>query len=636
MLRRQSITCLLLCAALTPGVGVAEGGVRDKLQSVFDGVARGINYVGQKAERFIGTEFGIGADGEAEFTETRPFNERYPVDAAPVVSISNEFGEIRVQTWEDRVVEVTAEIIAGADTAEVAAEVAEGIEVNVNHRQDLIEVRTLLPEAGRSDPHRSITVNYRVTIPVGATVITDNYFGDTRVTGVRGLVAVESQYGQVDLSNLSGAVKVRAHGEFPLRATALSQGGDFDLHGAAAEFRQIGGALQVSAFRGSVLVTEVPDQARIVVDADSGPVKLVLPPGSEPDLTATVLHGNVDAAVPLTRTAQGNKVVARWPNAESARQAMLTTVFGDITVAYEGQSAKRPDAARERGRSVSDALPSWSGTPEPGAILAVEAAVGDIQVSPSPDEQIHVDATRIVRVPSTAMASAALNALELRTQIEPARITVTTVVTGNMEELKCDAFRVDLQIQCPPTTTLEIRATNGLTSIEGIGGAVTASQAAGNLQARGVSGPLNLTAQNGGVTVVDATGTVEVAASYGGAHLTNVRGAINARTTEGRLVIDGPGADVHARASGGDIRVLTLEGVNGGFDIRAEQGDVSLYLSPEADVTLSAATKGGGVVHSNIPLDGSINLDTREFHGRLKDGLHRVRLEAEGGDIYID
>ncbi len=629
-----AIPFLVLLFLVGPSA-MADGGVRDKLQSVFDGVARGINYVGQKAEQLVGSRLGMGDDPEAEFTVKRPFSERFPVDATPVVSVSNEFGEIRVSTWEERVVEVTAEIVAGADTAERAAEVAKGIEVNVNHRPDLVEVRPLLPDAGQNDPHRSIMVNYEITVPANASVITDNYFGDTRITGVRGLVAVESQYGQVDLNDLGGTVKVRSHGEFPLRVSQLIRGGEFDLHGPSAEFHRVSGTLQVSAFRGSVLVTDVPEKTRIVVDMDSGPLKLVLPPDSRPDLTATVIHGNLQTAAPLTRTAQGSKVIARWPNPESTRRAVLTSAFGDITVTYEGQGDRLPEPDSGKERSVSDLL-TWTGTPDPGAGLFIEATIGDIQLSPSPDEQIHVEATRIVRVPAADLAVPALNALELRTQTETARVTVATVVTGDMEKLRCDTYRVDLRIQCPPALTVHVAAREGTTTIEDLGGPITVNQRMGDIQARRTRGPLNLTTRNGAINVGDAAGTAEVSANYGGVRLTNVRGAISARTTEGRLVIDGPGGDVHARSSGGDIRVLALDNVGGSFDILAEQGDVSLLLSPEADATLSAATKSGGVVHSAIPLDGSIDRDTRSFHGRLKAGLHRIRLEAVGGDVYID
>src|SRR5690606_2218339 len=154
--------------------------------------------------------------------------------------------------WEDRVVQVNAEVKVGAESADVAAEIARTIDIRITPSDNLIEIRTFLPDTRRDLGVVTMEVNYDITVPSGTSLVSDNFFGDTTVRGLSGLVAVESQYGIVDLSNLTGEVKARAHGEFPLRATGLAQGGVFDLHSAHAEFSNIGGRLRVSNFRGSV------------------------------------------------------------------------------------------------------------------------------------------------------------------------------------------------------------------------------------------------------------------------------------------------------------------------------------------------------------------------------------------------
>ena len=119
-----AILLLVPCAAAAQPPQTPESGLLDRIQSGLDGVARGFDYMGQLAEDVIGPGLGLGAERPAAHTETRAFNERYPTGPAPIVSVANEFGEIRVDTWEDRVVAVTAAITVGAEAADIAAEVA--------------------------------------------------------------------------------------------------------------------------------------------------------------------------------------------------------------------------------------------------------------------------------------------------------------------------------------------------------------------------------------------------------------------------------------------------------------------------------------------------------------------------------
>jgi hypothetical protein len=600
-----------------------------KIQSGIDNVVKGLDYVGKKTEQLVGPGLGLGEPQKAAYTETRLFEERYPVGAAPVVSISNEFGEIRVEAWDDRVVQVSAQIVVGAETPEAAAQVAEAVKVDVAAAEDLVEIRTVLPETRVV----SVAVNYTLTIPRSASLVSDNFFGDTLVRGLNGMVAVEAQYGQVDLADLGGPVKARVRGEFPLKAARLARGGVFQVHGAQAEFSEVSGELRINNLWGTVLVRDLSADAYVDISSDSGPVRVALPADAQPDVTASIIYGSFETDFPVSQSAQNNRIVARHPNPESGLQVVLNAYFGDVRLERQGPAGAPPPGATEGTKPFNDVI-----TREEtggGMTLAVDAAVGDVRIEGVDEDRVKVTATRIVWVPVAAQAPPALEALGLQLQRTEDRLSVSTAVTQDLAALECRSYRIDLLIQCPRTMTVNIVAQDGQTSVEGLGAPVTVNQTSGSVTARHNKGSLTLSNQNGNIDAQDCSGPVEATGRYGMISLKNVFERISVQNVQGRTIIESAKGEVVVRNSGGDVRILALDGVGGNYDILAEQGDISILTGPETDAALSAKSTGGAI-DSALPLTGSVTRGAQELQGRLKDGRFTIRLETQSGDIVIN
>jgi hypothetical protein len=606
----------------------------ERIQSGLDGVARGIDYLGRKAEDLVGPGLGFGEDPPTAFNETRQFAERYPMGPNGLVSVSSEFGGIRVETWNERVVLINAEIRADAETPDVAAEIVRAIDVNVQQGQNALEIRTILPDRRRDLGYVAMQVDYTITVPADANVVTDNFMGDTVIRGVQGLVAVESQYGLVDLADLSGEVKVRTHGEFPLLAQRLANGGTFELNGARAEFVQVAGALHVNNFRGAVALREIRPEAQVSVVSDSGPIYLVLPPEAEPDLSATVLYGKIASDLRLNRSAQGNLAVARSPNLESAQHINLNASFSDIHIerpAKEGEPLMSP---AESTKPFND-LVNLTERAVAGTSLFIDASIGDVRVEPAEGDFVQVTATRIVWVETPATAPAALEALQVQIQRDTERVTVTSVVTTDMNALGCSSYRADLLVKCPADTPIEIHGQDGLTSVTDLRAPIIINQNAGAIAVEDAQGNLNLKNSKGDIKVLRCVGDVEASGRFGTVTLSSILGAINAHNVQGRIIIESPLGPLTVRNSGGDVRILALDGIAGDFDAEVESGTLSLLLPSYADATLTAIAEEGRV-ESAIPLTGTINGSRQEFHGQLSSGRHKLSLRAKNGSIVID
>lgn len=632
------VQVLLVAAFLYAPSAIAQNDSRssalDRVQSIFEGIARGFQYFGQKTEEILGTERSIHG-GVAEFHEERSFNQRFPVSGAPKISISNEFGVIRVSTWEQRVIEVNAKIRVGAESPEIAVLIADDISVTVADNDEIVAIHTDRPDAPSDVGLFTVTVDYHIRVPANVDVAADNFFGDTYILGVSGPVTVNARYGAVELQELAGPVALRTYGEFPVRVSRLGQGGSFQMHGAQAEFSHLTGRHQISNFRGSTQIRELNNEVELDVSSESGPVHIHLNNGNIPDFSVSLLYGALNTVLPYQGVSRGNRLTARHHNEDAQQQLHVSGSFSEVYIQVEGQeTSPQVQADQDGNKPFNDVLTRQLEVVE-GARLVVAAEVGDVRVEGIDENVVRITANRIVWTPTAAQAPSALDALRLETHQELDRLNITTEITEAMQGFDVGSYRVDLFIQAPRTMPVSIQADNGVTYVNGLGNDLEVSQRQGAIRVEHCKATLNLNNQNGDIHVAHSGGPLEAMARYGVINLTNIFDAITVRGIQSRTIIESPQSDVYVRNSGGDVRILAMEGIGGAYDVLADGGSLSMLLGYGADVTLHAITQNGKV-DSAYPLTGTIERNRQELQGRLRDGLHELRLEARNGDIILD
>jgi hypothetical protein len=622
-------------ALLLSLAAAAQTDFLQRMRAGIEGAARGMDQIGRKADELVGPGAPLLGDGQGSpYTERRNFSERYPTGAAPTVSVSNEFGDIRVDTWNERVVQVTAEVTAGAETAETAATLAQAIEIKVSPAEDLVEVKTLFPETRRDMGRISLAVQYRITIPRDASLVADNFFGDVAAQGIGGAIGLDVRYGAVDIGQAAGTVRVRSHGEFPVKAQGLAQGGSFQMKGARAEISDARGDIQVSNFGGSVALSKLGPEYKADITVDSGRADISIDPGANPDISATVVYGKLTSGLDMTRSGQGDRIMARHPSADAAQRMTINASFGDVNIEVRGAGAA-PAPGGAEGQVFNGAREERV-TVAASDTVQIEAAVpGSVRVEGVDEDSLRVTATRVVWMPTAAQAPQALEALQMQIRQEAGRVTVTTAADGDMARFGCTSYRIDLLVQVPRTLAVQVNAVDGVTSASGLGGDTNLNQIKGEVSAEHVKGALKLANRQGAVRVSDCAGPVEASAQYGDLRIERVFGRVTAQNAEGRTIIESPGGDVSARNTGGDVRLLSLEPVKGNMDLHVDKGHLSILIAPESSAALTVRA-GQGRVQSNIPLSGSIGGERQEFTGRLGDGQYTVLLEAEGGDIVVN
>jgi len=632
----RRFTTALLLLACTPAF--AQERIVDRVESAVTDAAKLLDLVGEKAGRLVGPGLGLGNSDPGGFVATRDFEQTYPAGPNATVSVTNEFGEIRITTWDNPIVKVAAKITVNAESTERAAQIAQNLLIQVDQPDNQTIVRTVRPDMRGEGGSPTISVDYAITVPRTANVVLRNDFGDAFAVGLGGSLAVDVSYGAVDLRDVGGPAIVRTRGEFAVHAEGLKQGGTFELSGAPAEFVDVAGLLKVGNFRGAVTLRNLQPTATVDVVSEAGPINLILAEGALPDLTATALSGEIQSDLPISQVQQAGVTVARSPNSESTQRISLRATLANILIQQQNAQNTVPSENAVNSQPFKETLTLNETTPE-NPVIKVDALTGNIRMVGIDANEIHVTATRLVRVQSQSNARAALEALDVQlAKSQDGPITLKTSLRDNMPALGCSSYRVDLSIECPRTAAIEVQAQDGLTSIDDTGGTLVVRQVAGAITAEHAKGQMDLTNQKGDVAVTSCAGPIQISAAYGTVTVKDVYASTKVTCVQGKTIVEAHHGDLYIRNTGGDVRVLSLDGVGGNYDIMAEQGNIGVLLPPQTDASLSL-TADNGIVRSAIPLTGNIGRNNGKAFAeyvKLNTGPYRVTLQTKNGDISID
>jgi DUF4097 and DUF4098 domain-containing protein YvlB len=303
---------------------------------------------------------------------------------------------------------------------------------------------------------------------------------------------------------------------------------------------------------------------------------------------------------------------------------------------------------------------------------------GDVTITGSSDNQVHVHAHQIVHSNSDGETRRVFAALDPHIQVNGTSVVVRVEGRNN--------GRADLTIELPESASSDITSGRGDVTIEGLKGAsnVTASRgdvkltglggnvhvqmSKGDFSAHGVGGNLTLDGHVGDVTVSEVSGSLTMDGDFfGDIHLEQVASAVRFHSSRtdlqvarlaGDLTMDDD--DLHVGQSVGPLRIVTrskniecsqvsgdvhIENSNGEVSVTAVQplGDiqitnasdpVTLTLPPDANFTINASTNGGDL-NTDFSLNVSGGDEHRNASGTIGAGGPRIDINVRHGDLSL-
>ena len=151
----------------------------------------------------------FAADGP-EVEKRKTYSKSYAVSANDKISINNQFGEVKINTWGKSEVKVDVSIIVTGNSDERAQAILDNISIDDNKSSDGVSFKTNIGhQDGRgknnNNNNQKMEINYEVSMPAGNPLDLDNQFGKTFVPDLSGPVEITQKFGDLVAGNLSNA-----------------------------------------------------------------------------------------------------------------------------------------------------------------------------------------------------------------------------------------------------------------------------------------------------------------------------------------------------------------------------------------------------------------------------------------------
>lgn len=132
------------------------------------------------------------------------------------LTVDTRMGDIRIEGWDNPRVEIEAEKVVRAKSAEKASPLYDRMKIQIEGADQQIVLRTIYPSRRIWRPFRDesrLSVNYRIYMPYDANLTLKCVDGDVRVRGIVGRQLLRVNYGdvEVDVPSIYRLRSLRAH-----------------------------------------------------------------------------------------------------------------------------------------------------------------------------------------------------------------------------------------------------------------------------------------------------------------------------------------------------------------------------------------------------------------------------------------
>jgi hypothetical protein len=306
-------------------------------------------------------------------------------------------------------------------------------------------------------------------------------------------------------------------------------------------------------------------------------------------------------------------------------------------------------------------------------------ARGSVELAPSPDDQLHVIALKIVRTFNRARAEELSREIVVEAGLHDDRYVVEVRYPRryNVQINFWDLFRMDgvnvpryevrLTCQIPRGLAVSVRESSGDIRSEGVtgaqalrttsgdievaaaGGPVELSSSSGDVLATGVrqaqvrsasgdvvvrqvAGPLRVSTSSGGITVAGAQDSLSLSSASGDIRADRAPRGLDVETSSGDVVAQAVAGSVKVGTASGDVRLGLREPLRS-VDATSSSGGIRLLLDPAVGCALDMRTSSGSIeVEQPMKMK---NVSRRNVTGVIRSGRTPVVLHTASGDITV-
>lgn len=156
----------------------------------------------------------LASDTDPLVEKKKNYSKSYTVSGSDKISIDNQFGEMKINTWDKNEVKVDVSISAEAGSDEKAQSLLDKINIEDGKSGSGVWFKTKIGNQNGKDNNRgkgekqSFSIDYVVYVPARSVLDATNQFGPMSIGDFAGEATLESKFGSLTAGNLTNAKKV--------------------------------------------------------------------------------------------------------------------------------------------------------------------------------------------------------------------------------------------------------------------------------------------------------------------------------------------------------------------------------------------------------------------------------------------
>jgi len=184
--------------------------------------------------------------------------------------------------------------------------------------------------------------------------------------------------------------------------------------------------------------------------------------------------------------------------------------------------------------------------------------------------------------------------------------------------------------------SVKITSSHRRVQVSDVAGNVTLSSGYANAVLKKIKGNVDISSNSDRITLEEVGGYVKTVAQGSSVRVTTVAGPVEINTTLKDVAVTGFSKGCKVTNEYGDVTLSAASVGKDEISVRDRNGDITLFLPPDAAFQIDAVARNGRVTTDFAGLEPvSSGDETTTLKGRLKTGGPKVSLETDYSNIFV-
>jgi len=245
---------------------------------------------------------------EPKFKKSKSYSKSYSLGSSDRISLNNQFGEMKLVTWEKNEIKVDVSITGKSDDEKRAQEIIDRISIQDGKEGNTVSFKTKFADDDNDNKnrnhnrngdqnknenyHEGMEINYMVYLPSGSALRAENQFGNMIIPDYRGEVELESKFGSLTAGKLSHSKEVTV--EFGKAEIQQVNGGDLNIKFSNGTVNKLSGDVRSDLEFSKVKLNIDNDIKNLTIHNSYSSVYLDLDKGFSANWDIQTSHGGFD------------------------------------------------------------------------------------------------------------------------------------------------------------------------------------------------------------------------------------------------------------------------------------------------------------------------------------------------------